>query len=380
MLTPRIEAGVEASPRDGNRLSREVAPMAHVAMWREIDGSADLVRQITREIRASGWDGRWGARLEDLERAGSFHPAIEEQTKMHFRLWGDRRAAVGTGNLWARHLHYMVSFELHHRKTFWVDESLAWMLARTRVDISGSCLRLPFPCCAFVFTDPETLELCSSLLADESCRRLHHRRLDILTVYVSTFPVSSEPDAVGLHTYFMVDAGQEDWPYLLARDLVVRPDDDLEEILDSRHPDIDVQEVDPLFLAPELERLEHLVLNAILYTTSAHLEPLRFGASLARGEDRDSRRRAEEVRRGTRNDSGQGVYYLPGKIPIARLRQMRELETRQEGRRIMKRFMVRGHWRRASEHWKDQRLRWIEPHWKGPEIAPILEREYRLRP
>ena len=31
--------------------------------------------------------------------------------------------------------------------------------------------------------------------------------------------------------------------------------------------------------------------------------------------------------------------------------------------------MVRGHWRRAAPGWKDQRVRWIGPYWKGPDIA-----------
>ena len=31
------------------------------------------------------------------------------------------------------HLEFYCNYELHRRKTFWVDESLAWMLANTRV-------------------------------------------------------------------------------------------------------------------------------------------------------------------------------------------------------------------------------------------------------
>lgn len=45
----------------------------------------------------------------------------------------------------------------------------------------------------------------------------------------------------------------------------------------------------------------------------------------------------------------------------------------------MARFLVRGHWRRAARSWADRRVRWIEPYWKGPELAPIIEKEYRLK-
>ncbi len=30
--------------------------------------------------------------------------------------------------------------------------------------------------------------------------------------------------------------------------------------------------------------------------------------------------------------------------------------------------------------WKDQRLLWIEPYWKGPELGALIERAYELSP
>lgn len=44
----------------------------------------------------------------------------------------------------------------------------------------------------------------------------------------------------------------------------------------------------------------------------------------------------------------------------------------------MARFLVRGHWR-AARGWTDQRVRWIEPYWRGPELGPTIEKEYRLK-
>jgi hypothetical protein len=40
--------------------------------------------------------------------------------------------------------------------------------------------------------------------------------------------------------------------------------------------------------------------------------------------------------------------------------------------------MVRGHWRRPNQSWRDQSMRWIKPYWKGPDIAAVIERTYRL--
>jgi len=42
--------------------------------------------------------------------------------------------------------------------------------------------------------------------------------------------------------------------------------------------------------------------------------------------------------------------------------------------------MVRGHWRRPQKGWTDQSLRWIEPYWKGPDMATVIERAYTLKP
>ncbi len=51
-----------------------------------------------------------------------------------------------------------------------------------------------------------------------------------------------------------------------------------------------------------------------------------------------------------------------------------------DGRTVLRRFMVRGHWRRAAAKWSDLRMRWIQPYWKGPDMATIIERTYKLKP
>jgi len=84
-------------------------------------------------------------------------------------------------------------------------------------------------------------------------------------------------------------------------------------------------------------------------------------------------RRAEELRK---RYSDEDVFYLPGRIPIS---QLRLLETHGRGGELLARFMVRGHWRRAARGWQDQRVRWIEPYWKGPDLAAIIEKEYKLK-
>ena len=135
-----------------------------------------------------------------------------------------------------------------------------------------------------------------------------------------------------------------------------------------------------------MRKLVHLSVNAILYATSANVSwpmaqsPLRKlrSESRSRGKAKQARvaQRVEEL---SGEYSSEDVFYLPGRIPISQLRALEQVERQPNGHELMARFMVRGHWRRASLGWRDQRLRWIEPYWKGPELAAIVEREYKLK-
>jgi hypothetical protein len=73
-------------------------------------------------------------------------------------------------------------------------------------------------------------------------------------------------------------------------------------------------------------------------------------------------------------------FFFPGAIEISQIRHLQHLERVPDGRAVLNRFMVRGHWRRPPGNWKDQRMRWIRPHWKGPDMAAIIERTYKLKP
>ncbi len=78
--------------------------------------------------------------------------------------------------------------------------------------------------------------------------------------------------------------------------------------------------------------------------------------------------------------SAEEVRFLPGKINISHLRQMQQVQRSPSGGKLMTRFMVRGHWRRPNPSWKEQRPRWIKPYWKGPDLATVIERQYKLNP
>jgi hypothetical protein len=128
--------------------------------------------------------------------------------------------------------------------------------------------------------------------------------------------------------------------------------------------------VDPVVRDASPERaLLRLVLNAILYATSAGVAP----------EVRTVPRKRSPRSSGSPPESDK-VFFLPGKIDIRRVRQLQELQRAPNGGALFARFMVRGHWRRPAKNWTEQRLRWIEPYWKGPDMATVIEKAYRLRP
>ncbi len=109
------------------------------------------------------------------------------------------------------------------------------------------------------------------------------------------------------------------------RDLPSEPDDDLATVLQNQNPGpAAAPDMNVIVGGPELEQLVHLVVNAILYATSAaeswSLLPsparaIKNGAARF-GKKRRQRAatRAGAMRRAHSNES---VFFLPGKIPIS---------------------------------------------------------------
>jgi hypothetical protein len=337
-----------------------------------------MLSDAAKAVRASG-----------LEERGTLAPGATvdvDPVQRFLEIYGysmlsvgiPRESVIEDTNFLGRYVWNFLNFELHHRKLFWVDESLAWMLAETKLDIERRELRLPFPSFAIAFTDRGTLGVAEACLR-QGGSYLRDAPLQIVTVHVTAVP---EPDeVVGLELAFFFDDGRADeWPYLVARSLRILPDDHLEQILASRFPDVEVAALDDIFHGAELRQLVHLVLNAILFTTSCQ-EPWRVlktpvTTNPAKATGFGKKRRAQEAQL-RRERSAEEVFHLPGKIPIAQVRALREAR-RGEGQ-MFARFMVRGHWRRANASWEDQRVRWIEPYWKGPNMATVVEREYVLK-
>jgi len=326
-------------------------PMVHERVAQTIAGAAGLSRSVAARIRdASGFDEATTVLSADDE-------AVDLEIQRFVRAHG---AAA------APYLRLMVDFELYRRKTFWVAESLAYMLDQTELDVVGRELRVPFAVFTLVFTDRHVLALAERLLAASGDTPLAGHLLRIVTVQVVQ---RQRGDARELEICFACDALGADLPALVRHVIALADDIPVQAYLDAIAP---LPAIDPP--PPDTSPIRGLLrttINAIVYATSASVEPERRtppAPSSVRG------RGAPPVY------SSDDVYFLPGTIDISRVRKLQEIERVPEGRELVRRHMVRGHWRRAQKAWADQRLRWIEPYWKGPDMAAIIEHAYRLKP
>jgi hypothetical protein len=364
------ELGLSDRP-EAPRRPKAPPRLGHETMARLVPGLAEVARGVAARIRRRADFGLdTVVAQEDLTSDLSARRFLEEHARKALASGLTTSDAAEDANLLGVHLGYFANYELHHRKTFWIEEGLAWMLARTNLDIHGDALRLPFSSFALVFTDRDTLRLAERLLSKEETCTHKGRILQALTVYATAIPTSTPP---GVSLSFLFDDHSEDWPYFIQRDLLIEPEAHLEALLESHLADVDPSKRDPVFTSTWFKELVRRTLNAILYATSAGITVETRKAASWR-ERRLPRAGAAPAL------SSEEVFYLPGHIDIRELRSLQKVERAPGGGRLLHKFLVRGHWRRANPSWKDQGNRWIQPYWKGPQMATLIERAYRLRP
>jgi len=301
-------------------------PLAHERMQSLVPGLGELCRTVAAHVRArTGFDD-----TATLLTAEEIETNLEVQRflRKQPRSAGGRTTAADQPAIarLAGPIHWLVEFELHRRKTFWVDESLAYMLAKTDLEVPGGQLRVPFPSFALVFTDRHVLSLAERLLAtDPSCPVAGHL-LRVLTIHVS-----EDRSAAGrlLRIGLAADALGADPPHWVRQDVPLEEDTPVQRFLDGLAP-IVISDP-PVPDAHPLRGLLHVALNAILYSVSA-------------GVEAEVRLSPARVKRGSPADvfSSDEVFFLPGAIEISRVRGMQALERVPSGRGLLHRFMVRG--------------------------------------
>jgi hypothetical protein len=345
-----------------------IPPLAHERMVSMVPGLGDLCRTVAEDLRRqAGFDDRTTIVTTEEIRTNLKIQRFLRENRTEETV--SRDGSLLVADSLQAHIESMINYELHRRKTFWVDESLAYMLAKTDLDVPGSDLRVPFACFVLVFTDRYVLSLAERMLSVDPKSPLSGDFLRVATIYLREERNGSNRM---LRVCLAFDALGADPPYVVTHDIPLTEDSSIRPLPENPVPPavegLDVPDANPL------RALLHIVLNAVLYAVSPGVEP-------------QPRKRPVEVqhRRAKPNAqasifSSEDVFFLPGAVEISQLRNFQQLERIPSGRPILHRFMVRGHWRRAAPRWKDQRMRWIAPYWKGPDIAAVIERTYRLIP
>jgi hypothetical protein len=334
-------------------------PLAHERVAERVPGSAEASRAAAERFRAQPGFEDASTTLAGEELRGD----LDLQRFLRLERNSDNDAGSEPG-LAAPFLPLMVNFDLHRRKVFWVDEALSYLLESTELDVAGRELRTPFPSFALVFTDRHALSFGERLLSRRTEDALSGQLLRVATVYVSARATGARV----LLITFAFDALGADLPSLVHFQVPADDAASLREFLASLGPELSLAgaEVRDVNAARGLLRL---ALNAILYATSAGVTP----------EVRTIPPRRRPMQPAPPAVESDAIFFLPGKIDIRRLRQLQELRRAPGGPEQLARFLVRGHWRRPAKNWEDQRLRWIEPYWKGPDLAAVIEKAYRLK-
>ena len=338
-------------------------PLAHERVADRVPGSGELSRAVAERLRRD-------AGFEDASTVLS-EEGLRADLELQRFLRAPRSSANesgGEGAVAEPYLRLMVNFDLHRRKAFWVDEALSYMLEHTELDVAGGELRVPFPSFALALTDRHALSLGERLLARTTDDPLRGQILRVVTVYVTEVRRGEDR---ALEITIALDALGADLPSLVRYEVPAGTEASVRSFLDSVAPPPPVADP-PLPDVNPVRGLLRLVINAILYATSAGVTPE------VRTAPPRAPRKAKSLLAPPR--SSDSVYFLPGTIDIRSVRRFQELERAPEGRSMLSRFMVRGHWRRPQKGWTEQKLRWIEPYWKGPDMASVIERAYKLKP
>jgi hypothetical protein len=334
--------------------------LAHERVAEQVPGSADASRSAAERFRAvpSFSDATTTVTDEELRLDLELQRFVRsEKTSEH--------EATSSAATATPYIGLMVNLDLHRRKVFWVDAALSFMLENTDLDVAGRELRVPFPSFALVFTDRHTLSIAERLLSRSPEDPLRGQLLRVLTVYVTERQSRSGRT---LSVVFACDALGADLPSLVRYEVPADDEASLRTFLASVAPPSTIVEPQVRDTNPT-RGLLRVTLNAILYATSAGVTP----------EVRPIKPRARSSSASHHPAESDSIFFLPGKIDIRHVRQLQELQRAPDGSTLLARFMVRGHWRRPAKSWAEQQLRWIEPYWKGPDMATVIEKAYRMK-
>ena len=131
-----------------------------------------------------------------------------------------------------------------------------------------------------------------------------------------------------------------------------------------------------------------LLTNTLLYINSKgadvcrdtrEIDAARRNIEEQSAEQAKKTRRQKQAEQQLRKAKSRYIYIVGGALEADEAAHVTAVG--EEGRKIMKRFRVRGHWRDqpcGPERCRVERI-WIKPHWKGPEMAELISKGYVVK-
>lgn len=302
--------------------------------------------------------------------------------------------------------HVLVNFALAGKKTFHFSNNLSEHLANTEINLKASLIQLPFQCCQFTFTSRAAIDAMHNIRGANGRLAINRSELDY-TAPVSVF-LTLLPSQDGLSgRALLINAWHARLPnnyLMLKRQLHLDEGWTLEQALRT---DWETLTPDNLGMGLNIEagseEVHHqeddrfytdglfffrFVLNAALYLSSEKAEigdvqnPRQAIQEAANDAASISRRRKllQSMKQHTALEFKE-VGASVGPIVVDRGTKGDGVSTG-VGDKLQVRFMVRGHWRRQPHGQENQerKLIWIRPHFKGPDIAEMVNKPYLVKP
>lgn len=302
--------------------------------------------------------------------------------------------------------HCLVNFALAGKKTFHFSDNLAEHLANTEINLKGGLIQLPFPTCMFTFTSRAVINAMHNIRGGAGRWDVNTAGLDY-SAPVSAF-LTVHPAGAGLPGRKLLicawHARLPETSYLmLKRELYLGDDWTLEQALrtdwETLTPDnlgiglhVDTgdgtiaHQDDDAFYTDGLS-FYRIILNAVLYLSSDQAE-----LTAKESPRREIEARAKDIaslvkRRKLLQTAGRYTaldYEEVGASVAPIVIQKGEAEssvTGVGGGKLHVRFMVRGHWRQQPHGLggRERKLLWIRPHFKGPDLATVINKPYLVK-
>lgn len=335
---------------------------------------AEVVDEIRGQV-SRGHQSRYGRPIsEEAFRSGL--AADESAQRMLTGIMGDYLS--------------MLNFEKAGRKVFQISSALVDRLAATAMDAPSEYLRLPFPSCLFVIRAPTAIDDLYKIGGGQPCYDAP------LSIFLSEF------ESRGMRKIMIQVFHSNDVVFhsFVKRELLIHPEWTIERSLCTdwttlfeQNPDWGAAdpaakcEDESVFYDDGLQFFR-IVVNTILYLASSDPDislraspvealSVRAAATLNRYKKHEL---LEEASRYSALDGAiAGANVAP--IIVAPRCAVVSAKHGAAQTRPNKRIIVRGHWRNQAygEGMADRKLIWIQPYWKGPEMAELVGRPYVVR-